>query len=45
MALGTFLGESSENRNMTIKVDGVDADKLQKVIEPFVEKIVDVRGA
>lgn len=45
MALGTFLGESSENRNMTIKVDGVDADTLQNAIEPFIEKFVDIRGA
>jgi acetoin utilization protein AcuB len=44
MALGTFLGESSENRNMTLKVDGVDTDTLKKAIEPYIERIVDIRG-
>ena len=44
MALGTFLGESSENREMTLKVDGLDSETLQRAIEPYVEKIVDVRG-
>jgi acetoin utilization protein AcuB len=44
MALGTFLGESSENRELTLKVDGVDAVALKQAIEPYVEKILDMRG-
>lgn len=43
VALGTFLGESSENREITIKVADVEASTLRQAIEPVVEKIVDVR--
>jgi acetoin utilization protein AcuB len=43
IALGTFLGESSENRMVTLKVSGVDAAKLKSAIEPLVEKVVDIR--
>jgi acetoin utilization protein AcuB len=43
IALGTFLGESSENRMVTLKVSGVDAAKLRSAIEPLVEKVVDIR--
>ena len=43
LALGTFLGESSENRNMTFKVDCVDEDGLKKAIEPYIERIIDIR--
>ena len=43
VALGTFLGESSENREVTMKVYGVDAQSLRNAIEPFVENIVDIR--
>ena len=43
VALGTFLGESSENREITIKVTDVDAQALGEAIEPIVEKIVDIR--
>ncbi len=43
MALGTFLGESSENREIVLKVDGVDSGALQAAIKPLVEKIVDIR--
>ena len=43
MALGTFLGESSENREIVFKVDGVDPKTLEGVVLPFVEKIVDIR--
>ena len=45
VALGTFLGESSENREISIKVADVDTDSLRQAIEPIVEKIVDVREA
>lgn len=43
IALGTFLGESSENREVTIKVSEVDLRSLVSRIEPLVEHIVDVR--
>lgn len=43
VALGTFLGESSENREVCIKVDGVDAPTLEEAIKPYVEQIVDIR--
>jgi acetoin utilization protein AcuB len=45
LALGTFLGESVDNRQLTLKVDGVAVDTLVKALEPVVERIVDVRGS
>jgi acetoin utilization protein AcuB len=45
LALGTFLGDSSENREVCIKVDGVKQKELEDAIKPFYEKIVDVRKA
>ncbi len=43
VALGTFLGESSENREVTIKVTGVDGTALVAQIEPLVERVIDFR--
>lgn len=43
LALGTFLGESTQNREMTLKVEGVLKDALQKAIEPVVVRVLDVR--
>jgi acetoin utilization protein AcuB len=43
VALGTFLGESSENREVTIKVAGVDNQSLSSVVTPLVERVVDSR--
>jgi acetoin utilization protein AcuB len=45
LALGTFLGESNENREVTLKVDGVEQQKLIKTVQPFVERVIDVRGS
>ena len=42
LALGTFLGESCDNREVTMKVAGVSAQALEEAIEPFVERIVDI---
>jgi acetoin utilization protein AcuB len=42
LALGTFLGESCDNREVTIKVAGVSIQGLKEAIEPFVERIVDI---
>ncbi len=43
LALGTFLGESTQNREMTLKVEGVPKEALQKAIEPVVVRVLDVR--
>jgi acetoin utilization protein AcuB len=43
LALGTFLGESSQNREVTIKVAGVNRQILASKIEPLVERILDIR--
>ncbi len=44
VALGTFLGESAEDREVLLKVDGISAEVLRKAIEPVVKRTVDVRG-
>jgi hypothetical protein len=41
--LGTFMGESSENREVTIKVSGISAHQLENAINPFVDRIIDIR--
>jgi acetoin utilization protein AcuB len=43
LALGTFMGESSENREVTIKVSGISAHQLENAINPFVDRIIDIR--
>jgi acetoin utilization protein AcuB len=43
LALGTFLGESSETGQITMKVDGVSIDALVAAVGPLVTHIVDVR--
>jgi acetoin utilization protein AcuB len=43
LSLGTFLGESTENRMVTAKIVGLDQAGLKKTIEPLVERIVDLR--
>ena len=43
LTLGTFLGESSENREITLKVAGISAQALEESIEPYVERIQDIR--
>ena len=43
LAMGTFLGDSSENREICIKVSGVDSQVLGDVIAPYVEKVIDIR--
>ena len=42
LALGTFLGESCDNREVTMKVAGVNAQILEEAIKPFIERIVSV---
>ena len=43
IALGSFLGETSTQGLLTIKVEGVEMEPLKKAIQPFVEKILDIR--
>jgi acetoin utilization protein AcuB len=43
IALGTFLGDSTETSELTIKVDGVEVETLRKVIKPLVTNIKDLR--
>jgi acetoin utilization protein AcuB len=43
VALGTFLGESTQNRTVTFKVSYVGLEQLKQVITPFVERILDIR--
>jgi acetoin utilization protein AcuB len=43
IALGTFLGESTQNRTVTFKVSNVGLEQIKQVITPFVERIVDIR--
>jgi acetoin utilization protein AcuB len=43
VALGQFLGESSENREVTMKVRNIDESALEELIKPNVEKIIDIR--
>ncbi|MDZ4158855.1 MAG: CBS and ACT domain-containing protein [Anaerolineaceae bacterium] len=43
VALGTFLGESSENSINTFKIEGVSIQALRQAIEPLVEEIIDIR--
>jgi acetoin utilization protein AcuB len=43
VALGTFMGESTENREITLKVTGVDKDSLEAAVKDHVERILDIR--
>ena len=43
LALGTFMGESSENSEIVLKVSGVNEADLQTAVQPVSEKIIDLR--
>jgi len=43
IAVVTFLGESAENRQLTLKVEGIDPKAVRHAVEPVVERIVDLR--
>lgn len=43
IALGTFLGETNAEGVITLKVEGLEMEPLKKAIQPFVEKIIDIR--
>jgi len=43
VSLGTFLGEGASNRMVLFKVDGLTLDSVKDLIEPLVEKVIDIR--
>jgi len=43
LSLGTFLGESTENREILMTVENGDLADIKQAIEPFVEEILDIR--
>lgn len=43
IAVSTFSGESTEDREVTLKVSQMDVEALQKALDPVVEKICDMR--
>jgi acetoin utilization protein AcuB len=43
VAFGQFLGESSENREITLKVTDIDPKTLEGAVKDHVERIVDIR--
>lgn len=43
LALTTALGESTETALITIKVEGIDPEKLRALLQPFVEEFIDFR--
>ena len=43
ISLGTFLGENSENREVVMKIKDTSVDAITNAINPFVERIVDIR--
>ncbi|MDX1437838.1 MAG: CBS domain-containing protein [Anaerolineales bacterium] len=45
LALGTFLGERTDNREVVLKVNGVEKETLLKSVQPIVERVVDIRDS
>ncbi|HID84387.1 MAG TPA: CBS domain-containing protein [Anaerolineales bacterium] len=43
VALGTFAGEDPSTRDITIKIQGLELEEVKALLEPLVEKIVDIR--
>lgn len=43
IALGTFMGDSTAERELTFKIDGVSAEALAEALKPHVNSILDVR--
>lgn len=44
VAFGQFTGESVSNRLITFKVAGLSTEQLKDIVEPMVEKLVDIRN-
>jgi acetoin utilization protein AcuB len=43
LSMGTFAGDSSENRVLTFKVRNLEEDKVRELIAPHIEQLVDIR--
>ncbi len=43
VAFGQFAGPSPSYRLITFKVDGLEEEKLKEIIQPLIEKLIDVR--
>jgi len=43
LALGTFQGEGVGTRELTMKVEGVDAQALEGAVKPHIERVIDIR--
>lgn len=43
LALGAVAGETPMKRELTFKVEGVKKEALKKALQPFVDKIIDIR--
>jgi len=43
IAFGTFAGETLSVSEVTVKVQGVDEQKLKQAIEPFITKLLNIR--
>ena len=43
IAFGQFSGEDPSNRMITFKVTGMDIDQVRSLVEPLVERLIDIR--
>lgn len=43
LSLGTFLGESTETRELVFKIEGASESELEEAVKPYVERITDIR--
>jgi acetoin utilization protein AcuB len=43
VAFGQFTGEDPSNRLITCKIDGMQEEQVKQIIEPLVEKLIDLR--
>jgi acetoin utilization protein AcuB len=45
VAFGQFLGNDPSNRNVTFKIAGLEEDQVHQVLEPLVERLLDIRSS
>lgn len=43
VAFGMFTGEHPDNRLLTFKVEGIKENQLSNILEPLVERVIDIR--
>lgn len=43
VSLGTFMGDSPENREVCLVLEGVEQQALRDAVKPFIEQIIDIR--